>query len=286
MGKKAKYGAVNTARDKSILQHAAYEQAEVEGYEIDKKLSNKKGTVYRNKATGKVTIGFAGTQVSAKNWKQGAKDIMADIHIATATESSSEEFKKAERQYKSVVKKYGAENVDVTGHSLGGTKAAYLSHKYGVHAETFNQGASPVGGEGWDMSNVTAHITTGDIVPLGARRSGKGAKIHGYHQRIVDVIKDELKRNILTPSPVTTAINVESQLHSSAQFVPKGKSDASMMMEKPKDSKPVPKPAPAPVPTPAPIPTPAPAPTPKANPPAYVLSHSRYARHHLGSGGV
>lgn len=315
-----KYAAVNSARDKAFIQHAAYTRAEVEGYEIDKKLSNPKGTVYRNKATGKVTIGFAGTQISKKGWKQGAKDIMADIHIATATEADSEEFKKAERQYKAVVKKYGAENVDVTGHSLGGTKAAYLSHKYGVHAETFNQGASPTGSEEWNLTNVTAHVSTGDVVPFGVnilKESGTGVNVQRYHRQVGKVALETLKKEVmgapegaakkkavvsagevlstaastlprvigkgllkggeLAPviAAVGTATEVETKLHSSDQFVPKGKPDASSM-EKPPDSKPIP--------TPAPIPKPTPAPAPTIDP--YHLSHSRYARLHLGSGGV
>ena len=223
---------VNSARDAAFLQHAAYSGSDVEGYSIDKSLSNQKGTVYVNKKTGKVTVAFAGTEFGTSQGqskiqkrymdfqnayrskhglatikpptpgrtsvKQTLRDIGADIHIATGTEESSSEFKNADNQYQSVIKKYGKENVDVTGHSLGGAKAAYLSQKYGVHAETFNQGASIFGTEHWDLRNVDAHVTTGDVVPVGVHslKQGTGIKVHHYHQNVVNIIKDEIKKGV------------------------------------------------------------------------------------------
>jgi hypothetical protein len=345
---KPKYAAVNSSRDKAFLQHAAYHGEEVEGYTIDKSLSNRKGTVYVNNATGKVTVAFAGTQVDVphkpKSWKdtkrqwgatkQGAKDVWADLHIGSATESKSEEFKKAERQYLAVTKKYGNENVDLTGHSLGGTKAAYLSSKYGAQAETFNQGANPVGRNKLDMGNVTAHVTTGDVVSVGvhaAKVRGSKVNIKKYHQNVLDIVKDQIKHeaekavktwttkkgfeeaNTRMTEPgtaereagekaiqkagevaavvgtVVEVAKIEGKLHSSRQFVPKGRTDAAIAAEKPPDSKPVPPPptpapapAPAPAPTPAPTPAPAPVPTPSTGP----TQQSRYAHMHISRGGM
>ena len=227
----ARIARVNSARDAAFLQNASYHGSEVDGYTIDKSLSNTKGTVYVNNKTGKVTVAFAGTQFGTSNgpskvqkhyagienqyrakhglkpvelpkagrtsFKQTMRDIGADFHIATGTEDSSSEFRKADEQYMAVTKKYGQQNVDVTGHSLGGAKAAYLSHKHGVHAETFNMGASVFGTEHWDLRNVDAHVTTGDAVPFGVnalKQQGTGINVIRYHQNVLNIIKDEAKK--------------------------------------------------------------------------------------------
>lgn len=347
---KPKYAAVNSARDKAFLQHAAYHGEDVEGYTIDKELSNAKGTVYVNNATGKVTVAFAGTQVDMphkpKSWKdakrqwgatkKGAKDVWADVHIFQGTQDQSEEFKKAERQYLAVTKKYGNENVDLTGHSLGGSKAAYISSKYGAQAETFNQGMTPLYPSNVDMGNVTAHVTTGDVVSAGVHLSkvtGSGVHIKKYHQNVLDIIKDQIKHeaekavktwttkkgfqeaNTRMTEPGTAereagekviqkagevaavvgtameAGKIEGKLHSSHQFVPKGRTDAAIAAEKPPDSKPVPSPptpapAPAPAPGPAPTPTPTPAPAPVPTPSTGPTQQSRYAHMHISRGGM
>lgn len=368
------YAQVNSSRDHAFMQNAVYSQAEVEGYTIDKQLSNSKGVVYVNNKTGKATIAFAGTQFAGgkgesklqkryreidnqyrvqhgmkpteaptvhKNktsWKQSLRDIGADLNIAMGTEENSNEFKKADEQYQQVIKKYGQENVDLTGHSLGGTKAAYLSHKHGAYAETYNQGASLTGSEQWDLRNVTAHVTTGDVVPTGVHQlKHTGIHVENYHQRLGQYLKDELKHQVegavkgwtgkkvaktgisVATEPgssaeaaaqygmakageaaavyggVKEAGKIESHLHDSGQFVPKGRTDAAMQQEKPRDSKPIPappssKPAqpappaqPTPKPAPAPKPVPPPAPAPSTNPSSGSGYRSRY---HIGSGGI
>lgn len=333
-GAPIKYKAVNTTRDKSFMQHAAYTGENLEGYDIDTSLSNNKGTVYVNKKTGKVTLAFAGTQVSKKNWRQGVKDVWADVHIAAGAESSSEEFKKSEKQYMAVTSKYGKENVDLTGHSLGGTKAAYLSHKYGAQADVYNMGISPTGRERWDLRNVTNHITPGDVIAEGAYtpsfRTSTGVSLDRNQKTTIQVIngivKDAVDRSV--KQPVTNSIKkellaseqtvsqyagqamkkggevapfvvagqqvakIEGRLHSSEQFVPKGRTDAAASLEKPPDSKPVPDPTPSPAPAPTPSPAPAPAPVPNVTPSVApqpsvtpAPTQSRYYHMHVGAGG-
>ena len=321
-GAPTKYKAVNTTRDKSFMQHTAYTGENLEGYDIDTSLSNNKGTVYVNKKTGKVTLAFAGTQVSKKNWRQGVKDVWADIHIAAGAESSSEEFKKSERQYLAVTQKYGKENVDLTGHSLGGTKAAYLSHKYGAQADVYNMGISPTGRERWDLRNVTNHITPGDVIAEGAYtpsfRTSTGVSLDRNqkttNQVIKGIVKDAVDRGVKQPvmnsikkellaseqavsryagqaikkggevAPFVVAAQqvakIESGLHSSQRFVPKGRTDAAASLEKPPDSKPVPDPTPSPAPAPAPVPNVTPSVAPQSS-----ATQSRYHHMHVGAGG-
>lgn len=333
-GASVKYKGVNSTRDKAFMQNYAYRQKELEGYDIDHTLSNQKGTVYVNKATGKATLAFAGTQVEKKHWRQGAKDVWADVHIGLGQESSSEEFKKAERQYLAVTSKYGKENVDLTGHSLGGTKAAWISHKHGAQADVYNMGISPSGREQWDLRNVTDHTTPGDVIAEGAGSlQNTGLSIDKNTKQTVSVLKglipnpkkmlkQQLEKegfketgaalaeseSVLTAGigetmgMVATAatevapylavgaavVKAAPELHASTQFVPKGRTDAANLLDKPPDSKPILPPTPAPTPSPAPTPFPAPKPFPAPAPPPTPSSaptQSRYHHMHVGAGG-
>jgi predicted esterase YcpF (UPF0227 family) len=53
-------------------------------------------------------------------------------------------MKNATKTADHAIRKYGKENVSLTGHSLGGSQAAYVSRKRGLNATGFNAAMSPV----------------------------------------------------------------------------------------------------------------------------------------------
>jgi hypothetical protein len=113
----------------------------LEGYSFDSELSNDIAvTIIR--PDGSAIVAFRGTDPSS------AYDLTADALIAFGVQRESgtaipgSRFERAENLYKSANDKYT--NVDLSGHSLGGTLAHYIGAKYGENFVTFNQGASPV----------------------------------------------------------------------------------------------------------------------------------------------
>jgi len=54
-------------------------------------------------------------------------------------------FRGAEKAYRNTAKKYGKENVQVTGHSLGGSQAVHVGRKYGVEGTAFEPGSGVAG---------------------------------------------------------------------------------------------------------------------------------------------
>ena len=73
-------------------------------------------------------------------------DLIADGQIFNGMdEYLSGRFKGAEKAYRNTAKKYGKENVQVTGHSLGGSQAVHLGRKYGVEGTAFEPGSGVAG---------------------------------------------------------------------------------------------------------------------------------------------
>jgi hypothetical protein len=116
------------------LASAAYYKSHpsIHGYHIDKSLSDEETKVYVNKK-GKVIVSFRGTTTP--------EDIITDAEIIGG--QRGKRFDKSAEQVRQVIKKYGQENIEVTGHSLGGTIARYISDKFGLKGKAFNPGASP-----------------------------------------------------------------------------------------------------------------------------------------------
>lgn len=110
-----------------------------QGYEIDKELSGKDWTTYFNKDTGKSTIRYRET--NPKN----LRDLGTDLLIGLGVQGLGSRFKRAEKVYDKASKKYGGKsNVDVIGHSLGGSLALHVNQTRGAKATAFNPGAGPI----------------------------------------------------------------------------------------------------------------------------------------------
>jgi len=69
-------------------------------------------------------------------------------------------FRGAEKAYRNTAKKYGKENVQVTGHSLGGSQAVHVGRKYGVEGTAFEPGSGVAGAfrrAREDIGNAASH---------------------------------------------------------------------------------------------------------------------------------
>ena len=91
-------------------------------------------------------------------------------------------FKGAEKAYRNTAKKYGKENVQVTGHSLGGSQAVHVGMKYGVQGTAFEPGSGVAGAfrrARQDLGDFASnklsgaiHIVFGKIIAPEKRRIG------------------------------------------------------------------------------------------------------------------
>ena len=89
---------------------------------------------------GKATIAYRGT-----NPKGNLSDLLADAQLTLGLQSHSSRFADADGLYRATEAKYGKGNVDVTGHSLGGSEALYVARKHSLGGTAFNPGASFAG---------------------------------------------------------------------------------------------------------------------------------------------
>lgn len=110
-----------------------------EGFSVDKELSGKDWNTYYNPTTGKAIIRYRETD------PKNLKDLGTDALIALGIQGVGSRFKRAEKVYDKAAKKYGGkDNVDVTGHSLGGSLALHVNQTRGAKATAFNPGAGPL----------------------------------------------------------------------------------------------------------------------------------------------
>jgi len=132
----AKYTLTKQDRFFSHFSSAAYHKnpTPIYGYHLDKNLSTVESQVWVNKH-GKVVVSFRGTT--------NAKDLKTDAKIVARSRSDAR-FTDAKKLTEKVINRYGKGNVNITGHSLGGTIGRYVSSELGIsQGAVFNPGASP-----------------------------------------------------------------------------------------------------------------------------------------------
>lgn len=178
----------------AAMSQAAYSHRDIPGYTRDTELSSSDWDVYVNNNTKKATIAFRGTDASHPWRSTFWRDMGADAARFFGAEKINNRFKRVDRVTQQAINKYGgADNVEVTGHSLGGAEAAYVSDKYKIHATTYNALVTPAdvirnraGKQDW--SNVTQNITFGDPFSTAGTAIKGGKKNVDYKP-----FKDELK---------------------------------------------------------------------------------------------
>lgn len=156
----------------ALLAKKSYEtgnERNVLGYDILHNYSSPDRVVYQHQATKHVVIAFRGTDPTS--WSngfqaKGFRDLTTDTILGLGSQNLfSHRFRNADKVTKAVVQKYGANNVSVTGHSLGGSQAMYVSKKYNLHAHAYNPHIT------WSQAltatnfpNVSLHVNASDPV--------------------------------------------------------------------------------------------------------------------------
>lgn len=94
-----------------------------DGFILDNELSTDNTHVYND--GNQTVIGYRGTKVTDRN------DLSADKSILLNKYQDHKDFKEAEKLYERTRDKYKGNDILLTGHSLGATKAAHIARKYG-----------------------------------------------------------------------------------------------------------------------------------------------------------
>jgi hypothetical protein len=117
-----KGGKVSIGNIKSFIDNSYSKNPKenIDGYVIDKALSNDIAKVYYNPQTGHATITHRGTE--------GLKDWGNNLAYLTGMYDYTDRYKRGKKAQEAVEKKYGKKNVSTLGHSQG----AILSRKLGA----------------------------------------------------------------------------------------------------------------------------------------------------------
>jgi hypothetical protein len=96
-------------------------QLQKDGYSLDAKLSNHNQKIYYNKKENKLLDVVAGTH--------NLSDVGTDIWLALGGLKKTKRYNEAKSTLEKARKKYNPKDVVVSGHSLGGSIAQYISSK-------------------------------------------------------------------------------------------------------------------------------------------------------------
>jgi len=95
------------------------------------------------------------------------RDFYTDAHLALGLLNRTKRYQESEAMLNRIKNKFGAENIILSGHSLGGRIAGGLSQKYHYPAIIYNQGASPLDFAYNRAENkLTTHFTTNSLKNL------------------------------------------------------------------------------------------------------------------------
>lgn len=157
------------------------QEAERMGLVYDTELSNPHAAVFNG--NGQTVISFKGTDPT------NFYDLSADASILLDAQGLHPRFRESVQHTRKVMDKYGS-NVVLTGHSLGGSVADYVSKETDLPAVVYNPGSNPNG-----MANVSRNTTVYrhplDMVssgygvwpvPVAVGVAGFGAGAHGVEQ--------------------------------------------------------------------------------------------------------
>lgn len=158
-------------------------------YTVEPSLSSDNYVTFTDTRTGKGVVAYRGT-----SWSN-SKDLATDAAIFFGAEDYTKRFRDAVKVAKEASSFYGGNaNVNVTGHSLGGSQAMEVTKQTGIESHSFNPGkgferfkltnltgpiGSLIGGiqkvfqkkSQSNPSNTTVYTTGIDPISVGARRS-------------------------------------------------------------------------------------------------------------------
>ena len=124
------YKLHNDCKNLSKRVYANNKHLDTNGWEFKKTIANKNNAFYSEVYTknNKAILVIRGTEITTR-------DDFSAINMGLGY--LPWQMKDAENAYIQTVRKYGKENVILTGHSLGGSEAQILGAKYGVETVTF-----------------------------------------------------------------------------------------------------------------------------------------------------
>lgn len=116
------------------------------GYDIIPNLTSPEYITAVNEADKKVAIAYRGTDAKLTNIYDDIADIEIGLGLAETPLLSyiPSRFRTGENIYKEVKNKYPDYEINLTGHSLGGTTARYVGDRYNEKAVVFSAGATPL----------------------------------------------------------------------------------------------------------------------------------------------
>ena len=117
--------------------------------------------IVKDDRNGKINFVVKGTDIGdVKGMRM--KDLKEDLHIVLNKPETMSRLRNQKEIARELVKKYGRENVIVTGHSLGGYITADIANSLDIKGVAFNIGSSPKKLIPSYNKNIT-HYTTNDI---------------------------------------------------------------------------------------------------------------------------
>lgn len=235
--------------DAEVLAKASYgktrKERQVKGYKIVDEFTTDDRVVYQKDDSGHITIAFRGTDPGGfeyldkdnpwrdsptdyESWRGKSKkdfiqtglkslwysrsfrDISTDVEMVFDTEQHFSRFKNAQDVTRRVIQKYGKENVNVVGHSLGGSQAMDVSKKYGVQAVAINPFVHPTK-MGSKYPNVDLIYNISDPVSIFSPFVKTHSTRARYYKHLAPTVpQHSLSSDILdlhnhTPEPVSIA---------------------------------------------------------------------------------
>lgn len=137
-----------------ILKNSYAPKHNLGSYTLDPSLSNHNEQVYVDKRDKKMLYSIAGTH--------NFSDIGSDIYLGLGLIKNTHRYHEAEEVLRKAKSKYAGYSTTVSGHSLGGTLAGYVSSKNDT-VLTLDKGAT-IGQK--VRSNEKAYRTSGDLVSV------------------------------------------------------------------------------------------------------------------------
>lgn len=149
-------------------------------WEIDKRHSSRDYQTFVNNATKQVVVTHRGTK--------NLRDVKDDLAILFQREKYNKRFKKVGRNMDSVVENYKDYEIHSTGHSLGGSLAAFSTEKHdNVKTVAFSRGTTRIAEKG--RSNLTDYFNPFDPISglISSHKSkNKKTKRHSLNPHSLD----------------------------------------------------------------------------------------------------
>lgn len=135
---KAAYGARpnNDEADlrKRLRKGGGLRRNQTDRFELVRELSNEDHVTFFDTKRNKAVVAFRGTRLDDPG------DLFADLGIYFGVQRFTPRFQDALSTARAAQKMFGSENVEYTGHSLGGAQALYATSKTGSPSYAFNPG--------------------------------------------------------------------------------------------------------------------------------------------------